>query len=100
MRIIYRFKTIISKAFLLETWEAATNYYLSHLSATNVRTMEIAELLGWVRKRTENGDERIQLNNTAKAASGTLNLINEGYHTQKRPLIETVTFDEIHLKNL
>jgi ParB/RepB/Spo0J family partition protein len=66
---------------LLETWEAAANY-LSHLSATNAKAIDIAKFLGWARKRAENLDERTQLNNTAKATSGALKLINAGHLTR------------------
>ncbi len=39
-----------SFSVLLETWEAATNY-LALLKEPEVKSIEIAKLLGWVRKR-------------------------------------------------
>jgi hypothetical protein len=36
---------------LLETWEAVVNY-LSHLSATNAKAIDIAKFLGWASKNT------------------------------------------------
>jgi len=71
-----------SFSVLLETWEAATNY-LYYLSNTEVDTIEIAKLLGWVSKHSDKNrsDHNVLINTTARAANGALKLIKAGYHT-------------------
>jgi ParB family chromosome partitioning protein len=67
----------------LETWEAASKYF-THLSVYDVKKIEVAKLLGWVRKQTAlKGEDNFQIDNTAKATSGALELINKGYHKRE-----------------
>ncbi len=58
-----------------------------HLNAENVKkvkTLKVAELLGWTRGRgTKNKSGYSEITNTAKAAVGALKLINEGYHKRE-----------------
>ncbi len=70
-----------SFSVLLETWEAGINYF-AHLSVQEVKIIEVAKLLGWMRKRGKDTSlDSGQPNSTATAANGALKLINTGYQT-------------------
>jgi hypothetical protein len=58
-----------SFSVLLETWEAGSNYF-AHLSVQEIKIIEVAKLLGWVRK-SDISPTRTKLNPPQKVAEGS-----------------------------